>query len=213
VFTSCDYRFYLGIPRGFFLSRPPVYNPGAGSEVRNDYKEKALTWLEALNLETNACRRPHLRKASAKPRIAPGDRCVRTHRSSEVNRDEEFLLALVSFPLRGIHCWCLDQREIGAQLPASTTRGAKAVDQMFQIVPLWKPRKPGTVQPRLWIASRQSCQPWLRVCISRPSDLTLLSPRAGWDFRQVDLWSLQVDRMRLNDKADASIFVKPNDYI
>ena len=33
----------------------------------------------------------------------PSVRCVRTHRSSDVNRDEEFLLALVSFPWRGIH--------------------------------------------------------------------------------------------------------------
>jgi len=64
-----DCRFDLGISRGFFLSRPPVYNPGTGSKVRYDYDEKALTLLEALNLGTNECRPPHLRKGSAKPRM------------------------------------------------------------------------------------------------------------------------------------------------
>ena len=42
----------------------------------------------------------------------PSVRCVRTHRSSDVNRDEEFLLALVSFPWRGIHRRSLGLREI-----------------------------------------------------------------------------------------------------
>ena len=69
VFTSCDCRINLGISRSFFLSRPLVYNSGTGSEVRYDYNEKALTWLEVLNLGTNACRPPHLRKGSAKLQI------------------------------------------------------------------------------------------------------------------------------------------------
>ena len=43
VFTSYDDRFDLGIPRSFFLSRPPVYYPGMGSEVGYDYDEKVLT--------------------------------------------------------------------------------------------------------------------------------------------------------------------------
>ncbi len=37
---------------------------------------------------------------------------VRTHRSSDVNRDEEFLLALVSFAWRGIRSQSLRLREI-----------------------------------------------------------------------------------------------------
>ena len=43
VFTLYDERFDLGISRSFFLSRPPVYNPGTGSEVRYDYNGNALT--------------------------------------------------------------------------------------------------------------------------------------------------------------------------
>ena len=43
VFVLCDHRFDLGIPRSFFLPRPPVYNPGTGSEVRYDYNEKVIT--------------------------------------------------------------------------------------------------------------------------------------------------------------------------
>ena len=69
TFTSYDYRFDLGISRSVFLSRPPVYNPGTGSEVRYDYDEEVLTWLEELNLGTNACRQPHLQKVSANARI------------------------------------------------------------------------------------------------------------------------------------------------
>ena len=43
AFTPYDYRIDLGVSRSFFLSRPPAYNPGTGSEVGCDYDEKALT--------------------------------------------------------------------------------------------------------------------------------------------------------------------------
>ena len=57
----------------------------------------------------------------------PGVRRVRTHRSSDVNRNEELLLALVFFPWRGIHTRSLGSREISAQLPASTVVGARRI--------------------------------------------------------------------------------------
>ena len=66
VFTWYDYRIDLGISRGLLLSRPPVYNSGTGSEIRNDYNEDSPTLLEVLNPGTNACRPPHLRKGSAR---------------------------------------------------------------------------------------------------------------------------------------------------
>ena len=42
-FTLYNYRIDLGISRSFFLSRPPVYNPGTGSEVGYDHDKEALT--------------------------------------------------------------------------------------------------------------------------------------------------------------------------
>ena len=43
VFTLYEWRINLGISRNFFLSRPPVYNPGTNFEVGYDYDENALT--------------------------------------------------------------------------------------------------------------------------------------------------------------------------
>jgi len=58
----------------------------------------------------------------------PGTQRVRTHRSSKVNGDEEFLLALISFLWGGIHRRSLGLREIGAQLSASTHEWGKLAE-------------------------------------------------------------------------------------
>ena len=59
----------------------------------------------------------------------PSARRVRTHRSSEVNGDEDFLLALVSFSWRGIHSRSLGLSEIGAELDSFDTLGAEEASQ------------------------------------------------------------------------------------
>ena len=51
----------------------------------------------------------------------PGTRRVRTHRCSEVDGDEELLLALISFLWSGIHSRSLGLREIGAQFACFDT--------------------------------------------------------------------------------------------
>ena len=93
---------------------------------------------------------------------------ARTHRGSKVNRDEDFLLAVISFLWRGIHSRSLGLRRIGAQL-LPRIREAKIVNQMFHIVPLWKLWKPGAVRLRLSTASCRSCSSFLRICSSRLS--------------------------------------------
>ena len=85
---------------------------------------------------------------------------VRTHRSSEVNRNEKFLLALISFHWSGIHSRSPGLSEIGAQLPASTPgrKQANIVIQMLHIDPLWPLRNTGAVRRRLLTASHKSCR-------------------------------------------------------
>ena len=79
-----------------------------------------------------------------------GVRRVLTHRSSDVNRDDEFLLALVFFSWRGIHDRSLGPREI---LPASGGKLAKVVYEMFQIGSF---RTLGTLEP---FGPSINCQP------------------------------------------------------
>ena len=89
---------------------------------------------------------------------------ARTHRGSEINRDEDLLLAMVSFLWRGIHSRSQgprEIREIDAQL-LGHIREAKIVNQMFLL-------KPGAVRPRLLATSYRSCSSFLRICSFRLS--------------------------------------------
>jgi len=100
----------------------------------------------------------------------PAARGARTHCGSEVNRDEEFLLALVSFLWRGIHRRSgPGLREIGAQLSASTQNEPSYVS-IVPIVLLWKPGKPGAVRPHKSTASRSACR-------SLPAIATMSAPQ------------------------------------